>query len=109
MTKETKNMVSAETIVENLKEFANKLHDDSKDGMLHFLHISHDLLDILDGKSAKEILGDGKDEKDSTVIDLIAVNPKTGDVRFTEEVTDSELKEKLLAIFSKFDEELGGN
>ena len=124
MTKETKNTVSAETIVENLKEFANKLHDDSKDGMLHFLlkgdirkfklanvfhNISHDLLDILDGKSAKEILGDGKDEKDSTVIDLIAVNPKTGDVRFTEEVTDSELKEKLLAIFSKFDEELGGN
>ncbi len=124
MTKETKNTVSAETIVENLKEFANKLHDDSKDGMLHFLlkgdirkfklanvfhNISHDLLDILDGKSAKEILGDGKDEKDSTVIDLIAVNPKTGDVHFTEEVTDSELKEKLLAIFSKFDEELGGN
>ncbi len=124
MTKETKNMVSAETIVENLKEFANKLHDDSKDGMLHFLlkgdirkfklanvfhNISHDLLDILDGKSAKEILGDGKDEKDSTVIDLIAVNPKTGDVHFTKEITDSELKEKLLAIFSKFDEELGGN
>lgn len=124
MTKETKNTVSAETIVENLKEFANKLHDDSKDGMLHFLlkgdirkfklanvfhNISHDLLDILDGKSAKEILGDGKDEKDSTVIDLIAVNSKTGDVHFTEEVTDSELKEKLLAIFSKFDEELGGN
>lgn len=63
MTKETKNTVSAETIVENLKEFANKLHDDSKDGMLHFLlkgdirkfklanvfhNISHDLLDILD-------------------------------------------------------------
>lgn len=124
MTKETKNTVSAETIVENLKEFANKLHDDSKDGMLHFLlkgdirkfklanvfhNISHDLLDILDGKSDKEILGDGKDEKDSTVIDLIAVNPKTGDVHLTEEITDSELKEKLLAIFSKFDEELGGN
>lgn len=124
MTKETKNTVSAETIVENLKEFANKLHDDSKDGMLHFLlkgdirkfkianvfhNISHDLLDILDGKSAKEVLGDGKDEKDSTVIDLTAVNPKTGDVHFTKEITDTELKEKLLAIFSKFDEELGGN
>lgn len=26
MTKETENTVSAETIVENLKEFANKLH-----------------------------------------------------------------------------------
>ena len=124
MTKETKNTVSAETIVENLKEFANKLHDDSKDGMLHFLlkgdirkfklanvfhNISHDLLDILDGKSAKEVLGDGKDEKDSTVIDLFDVNPKTGDVHFTEEITDSELKEKLFAIFGKFDEELGGN
>lgn len=124
MTKETKNTVSAETIVENLKEFANKLHDDSKDGMLHFLlkgdirkfklanvfhNISHDLLDILDGKSAKEVLGDGKDEKDSTVINLNAVNPKTGDVHFTKEITDPELKEKLLAIFSKFDEELGGN
>ncbi|MDS2766820.1 Uncharacterised protein [Streptococcus pneumoniae] len=72
MTKETKNTVSAETIVENLKEFANKLHDDSKGGMIHFLltgdirefkvandfhKISHELLDILDGKSAKEVLG----------------------------------------------------
>lgn len=37
MTKETKNTVSAETIVENLKEFANKLHDDSKGGMVRFL------------------------------------------------------------------------
>ena len=124
MTKETKNTVSAETIVENLKEFVEALHDASKKAMFYSLleknvsefktsnvihNISHDLLDILDGKSAKEILGDGKDEKDSTVIDLIAVNPKTGDVHFTEEVTDSELKEKLLAIFSKFDEELGGN
>lgn len=58
MTKETKNTVSAETIVENLKEFAETLHDESKEAMLHFLltknvskfktaimhNISHDLL-----------------------------------------------------------------
>lgn len=71
MTKETKNTVSAETIVENLKEYANKLHDDSKGGMVRFLlmgdmtgvkvandfhKLSHELLDILDGKSAKEVL-----------------------------------------------------
>lgn len=31
MTKETKNTVSAETIVENLKEFAETLHDESKE------------------------------------------------------------------------------
>ena len=30
MTKETKNTVSAETIVENLKEFAEALHDAGK-------------------------------------------------------------------------------
>ena len=68
MTRETKNAVAAETIVENLKEFADTLHSESKEAMLHFLltndigkfksanivhNISHDLLDILDGKSAK--------------------------------------------------------
>ena len=96
MTKETKNMVSAETIVENLKEFANKLHDDSKDGMLHFLlkgdirkfklanvfhNISHDLLDILDGKSAKELFGKAdENEEDSSFVGTIAINVETGNV-----------------------------
>lgn len=83
MTKETKNTVSAETIVENLKEFANKLHDDSKGGMFRFLlmgdmtgfkvandfhKLSHELLDILDGKSAKEVLEEAdENEEDSSL------------------------------------------
>ena len=36
MTKETKNTVSAETIVENLKEFAETLHDIAKMGCCIF-------------------------------------------------------------------------
>lgn len=125
MTKETKNMVSAETIVENLKEFANKLHDDSKDGMLHFLlkgdirkfkianvfhNLSHDLLDILDGKSAKEVLeeADGNEE-DSSLVGTIAINVETGKVEGIDDIKDTKAKEQILAAVSKVVEELGGN
>ena len=123
MTKETKNTVSAETIVENLKEFANKLHDDSKEAMLHFLltknvskfktanimhNISHDLLDILDGKSAKEILGES-DEEDSSFVGSIAINVETGKVEGSNDIKDTKVKEQILAAVSKVVEELGGN
>ena len=125
MTKETKNAVSAETIVENLKEFANKLHDNSKDGMLHFLlkgdirkfkianvfhNLSHDLLDILDGKSAKEVLEetDGNEE-DSSLVGTIAVNVETGKVEGIDDIKDTKVKEQILAAVSKVVEELGGN
>ena len=124
MTKETKNTVSAETIVENLKEFANKLHDDSKDGMLHFLlkgdirkfklanvfhNISHDLLDILDGKSAKEILGESDEEDSSDFVGSIAINVETGKVEGIDGIKDTKVKEQILAAVSKVVEELGGN
>ena len=125
MTKETKNAVSAETIVENLKEFANKLHDNSKDGMLHFLlkgdirkfkianvfhNLSHDLLDILDGKSAKEVLEetDGNEE-DSSLVGTIAINVETGKVEGIDDIKDTKVKEQILAAVSKVVEELGGN
>lgn len=125
MTKETKNAVSAETIVENLKEFANKLHDNSKDGMLHFLlkgdirkfkianvfhNLSHDLLDILDGKSAKEVLeeADGNEE-DSSLVGTIAINVETGKVEGIDDIKDTKVKEQILAAVSKVVEELGGN
>ncbi|RRD33237.1 hypothetical protein [Streptococcus sp. OH4692_COT-348] len=125
MTKETKNAVSAETIVENLKEFANKLHDNSKDGMLHFLlkgdirkfkianvfhNLSHDLLDILDGKSAKEVLEetDGNEE-DSSLVGTIAINVETGNVEGLDGIKDTKVKEQILAAVSKVVEELGGN
>ena len=125
MTKETKNTVSAETIVENLKEFANKLHDNSKDGMLHFLlkgdirkfkianvfhNLSHDLLDILDGKSAKEVLEetDGNEE-DSSLVGTIAINVETGKVEGIDDIKDTKTKEQILAAVSKVVEELGGN
>lgn len=123
MTKETKNTVSAETIVENLKEFANKLHDDSKDGMLHFLlkgdirkfklanvfhNISHDLLDILDGKSVKEVLSES-DEEDSSFVGSIAINVETGKVEGIDDIKDTKVKEQILAAVSKVVEELGGN
>ena len=125
MTKETKNTVSAETIVDNLKEFANKLHDNSKDGMLHFLlkgdirkfkianvfhNLSHDLLDILDGKSAKEALEetDGNEE-DSSLVGTIDINVETGKVEGLDDIKDTKVKEQILAVVSKVIEELGGN
>lgn len=123
MTKETKNTVSAETIVENLKEFAETLHDESKEGMLHFLltknaskfktanimhNISHDLLDILDGKSAKEILGEA-DEADSPCAGSNAINVGTWEVKGIDNIKDTTAKEQILAAISKVVEELGGN
>ena len=125
MTKETKNAVSAETIVENLKEFANKLHDNSKDGMLHFLlkgdirkfkianvfhNLSHDLLDILDGKSAKEVLEEtDENEEDSSLVGTVAINVETGKVEGIDDIKDTKAKEQIVAAVSKIVEELGGN
>lgn len=125
MTKETKNTVSAETIVENLKEFAETLHDGSKEAMLHFLltknvskfktanimyNISHDLLDILDGKSAKELFGKAdENEEDSSLVGTIAINVETGKVEGIDGIKDIKIKEQILAAVSKVVEELGGN
>ena len=124
MTKETKNAVSAETIVENLKEFAETLHDESKEAMLYYLlaenvsnfktanimhNISHDLLDILDGKSAKEILGESDEEDSSDFVGSIAVNVETGKVEGIDDIKDTKVKEQILAAVSKVVEELGGN
>lgn len=125
MTKETKNTVSAETIVENLKEFAETLHDESKEGMVHFLliknmskfktanilhNISHDLLDILDGKSAKELFGEAdENEEDSSLVGTIAINVETGKVEGIDDIKDAKVKEQILAAVSKVVEELGGN
>lgn len=124
MTKETKNTVSAETIVENLKEFAETLHDESKEAMLYYLlakdvskfktanimhNISHDLLDILDGKSAKEILGESDEEDSSDFVGSIAINVETGKVEGIDDIKDTKVKEQILAAVSKVVEELGGN
>lgn len=124
MTKETKNAVSAETIVENLKEFAETLHDESKEAMLYYLsaenvsnfktanimhNISHDLLDILDGKSAKEILGESDEEDSSDFVGSIAINVETGKVEGIDGIKDTKVKEQILAAVSKVVEELGGN
>lgn len=123
MTKETKNTVSAETIVENLKEFAEALHDAGKKAMLYYLltedidgfktaktmhSVSHDLLDILDGKSVKEVLSES-DEEDSSFVRSIAVNVETGKVEGIDDIKDTKVKEQILAAVSKVVEELGGN
>ncbi|RSI98480.1 hypothetical protein [Streptococcus mitis] len=123
MTKETKNTVSAETIVENLKEFAEGLHDASKKAMFYYLltedidmfktaktmhSVSHDLLDILDGKSVKEVLSES-DEEDSSLVGSIAVNVETGKVEGIDDIKDTKVKEQILAAVSKVVEELGGN
>lgn len=123
MTKETKNTVSAETIVENLKVFAKGLHDASKKAMFYYLltedidvfktaktmhSISHDLLDILDGKSVKEVLSES-DEEDSSFVGSIAINVETGKVEGIDDIKDAKVKEQILAAVSKVAEELGGN
>lgn len=123
MTKETKNTVSAETIVENLKEFVEALHDASKKAMLYYLltedidmfktaktmhSVSHDLLDILDGKSVKEALSES-DEEDSSLVGSIAINVETGKVEGIDDIKDTKTKEQILAAVSKVVEELGGN
>ena len=128
MTQETKNTVVAETIVENLKEFAMELHQTAKNAMLvslieknedsfvlaSFAHdISHGLIDILQGQSADEALGnvfkDDEDEDDDTpVVGSIAVNLKTGDAKGIEDITDPKLKEQLAEVVGKLAEKLGG-
>lgn len=125
MTKETKNTVLAETIVENLKEFVEALHDASKKAMFYSLleknvsefktsnvihNISHDLLDILDGKSAKEVLEEAdENEDDSSLVGSIAINVETGKVEGIDDIKDTKVKEQILAAVSKVVEELGGN
>ena len=125
MTKETKNTVSAETIVENLKEFVEALHDVSKKAMLYYLltedidmfktaktmhSVSHDLLDILDGKSVEELFGKAdENEEDSSLVGTIAINVETGKVEGIDDIKDTKTKEQILAAVSKVVEELGGN
>ncbi|HEW0139536.1 TPA: hypothetical protein V0499_002047 [Streptococcus pneumoniae] len=124
MTKETKNTVSAETIVENLKEFAEALHDAGKKAMLYYLltedidrfktaktmhSVSHDLLDILDGKSVKEVLSESDEEDSSDFVGSIAINVETGKVEGIDDIKDTKVKEQILAAVSKVVEELGGN
>lgn len=125
MTKETKNTVSAETIVENLKVFAEGLHDASKKVMFYSLltedgdgfktaktmhSVSHDLLDILGGKSVEEVLEVvDEDKEDSSLVGTIAINVETGKVEGIDDIKDTKVKEQILAAVSKVVEELGGN
>ena len=125
MTKETKNTVSAETIVENLKEFAEALHDAGKKAMIYYfltedndglktaktMHsVSHELLDILDGKSVEELFGKAdENEEDSSLVGTIAINVETGKVEGIDDIKDTKVKEQILAAVSKVVEELGGN
>ncbi|MGX9845766.1 hypothetical protein ACR3IL_10895 [Streptococcus iniae] len=125
MTKETKNTVAAETIVENLKEFTMELHQQAKEVMIDSViekdedtfvlakiahDISHGLIDISQGKSADEALENifSDDEDDSQVVGLIAVNLKTGDAHGIEDITDPKLKEQNAEFISKLAKKLGG-
>lgn len=128
MTKETKNTVATETIVENLKEFAMELHQTAKKGIIGSLiekdedsfvlakiahDISHGLIDILQGKSADEALGnvfedDEDEDDDAPVVGSIAVNLKTGDAHGIEDITDPKLKEQIAKVVRKLADKLGG-
>lgn len=125
MTKETKNTVAAETIVENLKEFATELHQQAKDGMISSVFvqdedtfvlakithdISHGLIDILQGKSADEALKNvfSDDEDDTPDVGSISVNLKTGDVKGIEDIKNQKLKEQIAKAISKIADKLGG-
>lgn len=125
MTKETKNTVAAETIVENLKEFATELHQQAKDGMISSVfaqdedtfvlakithEISHGLIDILLGKSADEALKNvfSDDEDDTPDVGSISVNLKTGDVKGIEDIKNQKLKEQIGKAISKIADKLVG-
>ena len=125
MTKETKNTVAAETIVENLKEFATELHQQAKDVMISSVFvqdedtfvlekithdISHGLIDILQGKSADEALKNvfSDDEDDTPDVGSISVNLKTGDVKGIEDIKNQKLKEQIAKAISKIADKLGG-
>lgn len=127
MTKETKNTVAAETIVENLKEFAMELHQNAKEGMVeslieqdednfvlaNFAHnVSHGLIEILQGKSADEaledILGKDEDEEDELSVGSITVNINTGDANGIENIKDPKLKAQITKVVRKLADKLGG-
>ncbi|MBF7094275.1 hypothetical protein IYQ92_03210 [Streptococcus sp. HF-1907] len=129
MTKGTKNTVSAETIVENLKEFTMELHQAAKSEMVkgliegdadtfelaNFAHnISHSLVDLLKGKTSDEALEnifsdeDESEDEDATFVGNIAVNVKSGDIEGIEDIKDPKLKAQLSLIMQKLADELGG-
>lgn len=127
MTKETKNTVAAETIVENLKEFAVELNKAAKAGEIASLiegdkdsfllaKISHDISNglayILQGKSAdvalEQIFGDDEDEEDGTTLGSIAVNIKTGDAKGIENIKDPKIRKQLAEAVQKLADKLGG-
>ena len=66
------------------------------------------MLDILDGKSVKEVLSES-DEEDSSFVGSIAINVETGKVEGIDDIKDTKVKEQILAAVSKVVEELGGN
>lgn len=124
MSKETKNTVSAETIVENLKEFATETHRNSKEAMLHFFlekdfrkfdlanfihNISHDLLDLLDGKSAKEILehDDVEEDDEDEFLGTISVNVSNGEIKGIDDIKNPELKKRLASVVQELADKLG--
>lgn len=75
-----------------------------------FHKLSHELLDILDGKSAKEELEEAdKNKEDSSLVGTITINVETGKVEGIDDIKETKLKEQILAAVSKVVEELGGN
>ena len=68
------------------------------------------MLDILDGKSVKEVLSESDEEDSSDFVGSIAINVETGKVEGIDDIKDSQSKKnRFLAAVSKVVEELGGN
>lgn len=118
-----KKQVTADEIVANLKKYAKILHDDSKQDALIallvrdedkfvascLLHsVSHDLMGILDGKSAEDVLLEDEEDENFPITGSIAVNVKTGQIEGIEDITDPKLKEELSDAIRKLVDKLGG-
>lgn len=118
-----KKQVTADEIVANLKKYAKILHDDSKQdasialllrdenkfvasALLH--SVSHDLMGILDGKSAEDVLFEDEEDESGPFAGSISVNIKSGEVRGIDDITDPELKEELADAIRKLADKLGG-
>lgn len=123
MTKGTKNTVSAETIVENLKEFTMELHQAAKSEMVkgliegdadtfelaNFAHnISHSLVDLLKGKTSDEALENIINDEDATFAGNIAVNVKSGEIEGIEDIKDPKIKVQFSLDMQKLADKLGG-
>ncbi|WP_270538108.1 hypothetical protein [Streptococcus anginosus] len=124
MMKETK--ITAEKVVENIKDFIAELHEIAIDGiktndtqesekayvLACFAHdISHALYDIVKGKNPHDVLEviftDDEKKDDAPFAGVLTVKIENGEVKGIENISNPELKAQIAAAVHKLADELG--